>query len=236
MRYVSLVVRLCGASAAIAAVLHAGADPPKPDSGRFTLLLQNKPVGSDQFRLLSDGCDSDVAAALGNGKTFEFHQTLTYKKGRWTQLATNAGALGTMSLTIAGDKSILKTGDKPAAAQKLPATVFPYGDRSPHLLAFLVAAYDSKKAGEQKFDLIYSEGLGPGGVVLLTAKVTEPQTSERQLSGKTASIVRYSITLATKAGPVAMEVLTDKDRHVLYWSVPTQHYTAVRNGFEDLAR
>ena len=230
-----LIPALCCA-AAIAARQPASADAPKPDSGKFTLLLQNKTIGTDTFRLLGDGCDSDVVAGAGAGPNVQFHQTLTYKKGRWTQLSTDAGALGKISVTLGADKSSIKVDDKPATTQKLPATVYPYGDRSPHLLAFLVAAYDAKKGGDQKFDLIYTESAGPRGIVALSAIVKAPQMSSRQNGGKPLAVSRYPLTLTAGAGAVAMEVQTDKDGHLLYWSVPAQKYTAVREGFEDLAK
>src|SRR5947209_5715381 len=142
----------CVLLASAAVCLPALADAPKPDGGKFSLLVQGKRVGEDSFRLLPDGCDSDVTLGLGPGRELHFHQTLKFKKGQWTQLTTDAGPQGTLTVTLAGDKSSVKVGDKAAITQKLPTAAQPYGDHSPHLMAFLVAAYDSKKGGEQKFD------------------------------------------------------------------------------------
>jgi hypothetical protein len=237
MRYRATAFGICVfVTALVGACAPASAEPPKPDSGKFTLLLQGKTVGDDTFRLLPDGCDSDVHLSVG-GQDLQFHQTLKFKKGQWSQVVTDAGPQGTMALTLAGDKSILKLGDKQAAVHKLGASVLPYGDRSPHLLAYLLSAYDSKKGGDQKFDLVFSEGLNPkGGLLVLTALLKEPVTSNKQIGGKSYAIARYPLTLNGTAGPIAMEVVTDKDKHVLFWAVPAQKYSAVRDGFQDLAK
>ena len=226
----------CATLALGSACLPAMADAPKPDSGKFNLLIQGRRIGADSFRLLPDGCDSDVAFSASPGQDFRFHQTLKFKKGLWTQLSTDAGPQGAMMVLLAGDKSSLKVGDKPAVTQKLPAATYPYGDHSPHLLAFLVAAYDAKKGGEQKFDLTYADGVGPKGVLILPAILKDMRTSLREIGGKPLSITRYALTLTGPTGSLAMEVVTDKDRHILFWNVPAQKYAAVREGFDDLAK
>ena len=123
------------ASVLAVAAAPASADSPKADGGKFTLAINGKTIGTDTFRLLPDGCDSDVQVTAAPGQEVRFHQTLKYKKGQWTQVSTDAGPQGTMTLTLAGDKSSLKTGDRAAVAQKLPAIVYPFGNSSPHLLA-----------------------------------------------------------------------------------------------------
>jgi len=216
--------------------LQASADLPKPDGGKFHLMIQNKSIGTDTFRLLPDGCDSDVSIMAGNGGAVTFHQSLKYVKGQLSKLTTNAGELGTMEVTFAGDKSSLKVGDKPVTTQKLPGNPYPYGDKSPHLLAFLVSAYDVKKGGEQKFDLIYSEAVGPKGVVVMPAVLRAPTSETKQVGGKPLATMHFPLTVNGAAGPIQMEIVTDKERHVLLWHVPAQKYFGVREGFKDLAK
>jgi hypothetical protein len=227
---------LIAAAAIVTAGSSALADAPKPDSGKFSLRLQGKELGVDTYRLLPDGCDADVSLDMG-GQARQFHQTLKFKKGVWTELSIDAGAAGTMKIALSGAKGSLKLGDKPATAQKLPATAYPYGDRCPHLLAFLVSAYDTKRGGEQKFDLIYTESPGPDkNVLILPAVLKDPVTAARQVGGRSVQVTRYPLTINGKAGPIAMDILTDKEKHILLWNVPVQRYSGVREGFEDLAK
>jgi hypothetical protein len=220
----------------VSTCLQASADPPKPDAGKFDLMAQGKSIGSDTFRLLPDGCDSDVSIAAGNAGTVTFHQSLKYVKGQLSKLTTNAGELGTMVVTFAGNHSTLKVGDKPVTTVKLPGDPFPYGDKSPHLFAYLVSAYDIKKGGEQKFDLIYSEAVGPKGVIMLPAVMSAPASATKQVGGKSIATMRFPLTVKGGAAPIQMEIITDKERHVLMWHVPAQKYFAVREGFKDLAK
>jgi len=237
MNFRSMSIGLCiCVTAMLTACFHASADPPKPDGSKFTLVLKGKSVGTDTFRLLPEGCDSDVHFAMTAGQDVQFHQTLKFKKGQFSQVATNAGALGSITISLAGDKSQVKIGDKPAATQKLPAVAYPYGDHSPHLWAYVVSAYDSKKGGEQKFNLLFTEGAGPAGVLVLTASLKAAETSDKQVAGKTIPVTRYTVTLNGPAGPIAMEIGADKDKHILFWNVPAQNYSAVRDGYPSLAR
>jgi hypothetical protein len=231
---------IVGAGAMCAIAIGAGrtaiADAPKPDGGKFNLTVQDKSIGTDTFRLLPDGCDSDVTIANGKGGTVTFHQGVRYTKGRLSSLTTSAGAYGTIVVTFAADKSTLKVGDKPATVQKLPSMPFAYGDKSPHLFAFLVSAYDTKKGGEQKFELVYSEAAGPKGVVVFQAVMKAPVTATKQVGGKPLAIMQFPLVVNGAAGPISMDITTDKERHILLWHVPAQKYFAVREGFKDLAK
>ena len=238
-RLTIFLIRNSLTAASILAALGASptlADAPKPDSGKFTLLVQGKSVGTDTFRLLPDGCDADITAVFAGDRTVQFHQSISFKKGRMAKFTTDAGSNGTISVTLAGSKSSLRVTDKPETIQKLPEVVYPYGDRSPHLFAFLVGAYDIAKSGEQKFDVVFTEAVGPGGVIVIPVTMKAPESSTKSVAGKSVDLLRFRFTLNTPKEIISMEIVTDKVRHVLLWNVPSQKYTAVRDGFQELAR
>ena len=67
---------------------------------------------------------------------------------------SDAGRSGKFLMTIAAGVGTITVEDKPHKEQKLPAAVYPIGNFSPHTFAFLIAAYDKAKGGEQSFEMI----------------------------------------------------------------------------------
>jgi hypothetical protein len=63
-----------------------------------------------------------------------------------------------------------------------------------------------------------------------------PESAIKRVGGKPTDMLTFPLTITSAAGPIQMDVVTDKERHVLAWRVPVQKYAGVREGFQELAK
>ncbi|HLK59922.1 MAG TPA: CocE/NonD family hydrolase [Chthonomonadaceae bacterium] len=221
----------------LCAALRAPADTPiKPDSGKFVITVQEAPFGNETFKIAADGSStSDTAISFG-GRNVKLHSDLKLKQGQLSEVTTDGGKLGKFTLTVDGAKSTWQAGDQTPHKTTLPDHVFPYDDVSPHLFTYLLSAYDAKKGGAQKFTLLAVSAMPTSGPITLKVSVTALNAKPRELHGKTVALSRYSVVLAGPIGNIDTEVDTDKDGHILFWTVPGQKLVGIREGYEELAK
>ena len=67
-------------------------------------------------------------------------------------------------------------------------------------------------------------------------KKEEEETAEKKVDGKSVSITAYSLVVDASGTQVEIKLHADADRHLLAWDVPSQGYTAVRDGYQDLLK
>lgn len=212
---------------------HASAPVPA-DEGKFTFTLQESEIGTDTFKMDATGSvDSRVAVTLP-GLKLDTHNTLKLQTGRLTSIFTEAVGHGKFEWTRSGQTGKLTVDSKPFKDQALPTPVYPLGSFTPHLYSYLVAAYDLRRGGPQRFEVVNIDGVGPTGLATLKVTITALGAKPRQVGGKTVPISRYSLVLPGPIGNVDTEVDTDIKGHVLLWSVPAQKLFAVRDGYADL--
>ena len=208
----------------------------KPDQGRFALVIQEAEIGSDTFTIKANGdCQSTVSVTLG-GESVKMHNLLKSSAGHLTSILTDAGKQGKLQMTINGVIGKMTVGDKPYKDEKLPAAVYPVGNFAPHTFAFLIAAYDKAKSGAQQFSMIAIDGAAPEGLTVLKATLTALPNVVRLVSGNKIGISRYSLVIPGAIGNIDTEIDTDADGRILFWTVPGQKYTAIRDGYQDLAK
>lgn len=238
MRAFQLPARLLlAAGICFALVGRVLADTPiKPDSGKFTVILQENEVAVETFKITADGSEYDQKLSLA-GQTVNLHNSTKIKNGVLTELTSGVGEGNKFLLTVAGDKSKIKIGEMAAKDVKLPARLYPADPLTPHFFAYLVAAYDAKKGGTQKFDTVNTRSLGPNGVPIQMAfKLTAAETKARQIAGKTVQVSHYTLAAGSPIGDVDSDLYTDAEGRVLYWIMATQKLYAVRAGYEELAK
>jgi uncharacterized protein len=218
-----------------AVAIPARADSPvKPDEGKFIITLQEAELGSDSFTIKANGeAESRTSVTLGSQKV-ETHNITTVVNGRTTSIFTEAPGHGEFRLAISGDTGKLTVDEAPKADQKLDSRVFPFGNFSPHLLAYLVAAYDLTKGGPQKFSTLIVDGVGPNGLPALKMTLTALGAAPRMVAGKQIPVSRYALVIPGPIGNVDTEIDLDTSGRVLLWEVPGQKLSEVRDGFQDL--
>ncbi|MDQ2733287.1 MAG: CocE/NonD family hydrolase, partial [Armatimonadota bacterium] len=205
----------------------------QPDGGKFTITIHELEIGTDTFKIDYEGVDSQVAINL-TGQKLESHNTIKYQAGRVTSIFTEAVGHGKFQWTRSSETGKMTVDGKPFKDQRLPQPIYPFGNFSPHLYAYLIAAYNLQKGGPQKMEVVDIDGVGPAGLATLKVTLAALGAKSRQIGGKTVPISRYSLVLPGAIGNVDTEVDTDLNGHVLLWSVPAQKLYAVRAGYEDL--
>jgi putative CocE/NonD family hydrolase len=218
------IVRFATIAILLALYGPAHADPPKADSGKFQITIQENKVGTTTFTSDRDGGSVyDEQLSLGGNK-ITAHVVIKAGKGVPTQVDADFQPGGKLHLVMNGDKSLLTAGkiNKPL---KLEAHAFPFDNFAPHLLTSLVAAYNVQKGGAQKFQIVVINAGAP-----LPATLTRGATKTRHLNGVSMPVTSYNLTVAN----IALELQVDKNNRILMWNVPAQKYTAVRDGYDAL--
>lgn len=206
------------------------------DAGTFTVKLQDTTIATDSFHTSASACSYDEQITLGS--KVKLHAVLTFKRSRLVQAVAEAGSHGTMDLRLDGAKGMISLDGGAAKPITVPSPAIPFGNLTPHLYAYAIAAYDQKKAGPQKLTLLATEIAGkPGGsMVTVGATLNLTGTTQRQIGIKALTVRKYAFTLAGTVGNVDTEIDTDTDGRILLWKVPGQGVTATRSGYEALAR
>ena len=98
----------------------------------------------------------------------------------------------------------------------------------------LCGMHSSARRATQKIDLLLAEGMANGKALTFTATLTTKGPEAHTVKGKTVQVSHYVLSVQGQAGSVDMDLMA-VDRHLLAWNVPTQKYTAVREGYEGMA-
>lgn len=241
MRNLSRIAAI-GALVAALSIGAAGADdtkkpdePKKPDAGKFILTIQGTKAGTDTFKFDADGGSEATVAVDIMGQSQKFTVSVKAKGGKMTGFGADAGATNHYSATVDGDKARVRINDGAADAQEIPAGALPFGNFSPHLLNSMLASYDAKKGGGQPVTFILIEGLPNGQLVTLKAKLTSKGAKEQKVAGKPLQVTAYALTIDA-GSEVEVKLYANADQRLLAWDVPSQQYTAVREGFEDVLK
>jgi putative CocE/NonD family hydrolase len=204
------------------------------DSGRFVLTIQGTKLGTDTFTIQTDGSSvADVAVTIG-GVSQTIHETITIRDGSVKAVSADAGHGNRYDAVVSGGKVTIARGKLPAVYQDVPAHYAPFGNYSPHLMAYVLAAYDAKRGGPQTLDMVLIEGLGPKGFVSFKGSLQSDGARTATVQGKALTVTGYRLTLAGPAGDIQMDLTADTQGRLLAWRVPGQSYLAVREGYEEL--
>lgn len=212
----------------------------KPDSGKFTITLQEASAGSETFSIAANGSSKyDETILLGGNKTL-IHSSVKVINGKLTEIRTEGSqqgkSLGSAVITIQGTKGTMTIGKQPGKAITLPANALPFGNFAPHLLSYLVAAYDVKRGGAQKITLLLTEAITPQGPPAVHGTIDAKGSRQQTVGGKSIQISRYALVLAGRTGDIDTELLTDADGRVLLFRVPGQKLDEVRDGYQELTK
>ena len=206
------------------------ADAPKPDSGKFLITIQENDIGTTTFTSDADGGFTyDEALSIGGTKVAD-HTVIRAKKGLPTEADVEVVPGGKLHLALAGAKSLLTIG-KTTKPLKLEAPAYLFDNFAPQILTPLLAAYDLKKGGDQKFQMVVVNAGVP-----LNATLAGRGEKTRVVSGSPLLVRQYALILPGGVGNIEIEIQADKDNRVLMWNVPAQKYFAVREGYADLAK
>jgi hypothetical protein len=211
-------------------------EPKKPDSGKFILTIQGMKAGTDAFKFDAEGGSEATVAIDIAGQSQKFTVSVKAKGGKMTGFGADAGPTNHFTATVEGGKARVRINDGAADAQEVPAGALPFGNFSPHLLNGVLAAYDDKKAGAQPVTLLQIEGLPNGQIVSLKAKLASKGGKEKKVAGKPLQVTAYSLTLDAGGTDIEILLYANADRRLLAWDVPSQQYTAIREGFEDVLK
>ena len=222
--------RSCAVVALLALSAAVRAEEGKPDTGKFVLTIQESEVGSTTFTADKDGNTTyDEKLDIG-GQKITSHVVVKAKGGIATQIEAEFKPGGKLSATLDGAKSKFKL-DAKSRDMKLPAKPYLFDNFAPHLLTPLLAAYDAKKGGTQKFDLVLVNAGVP-----LTVSLSLNGTKNHIVGGAAIPVTSFQMIIPGGIGNVEIEVLADSDSHVLMWNVSGQKYLAVREGYAELAK
>jgi putative CocE/NonD family hydrolase len=213
----------------------AQADKIKADSGAFRLTIQENEIGTDTFQIDAEGNSKYEIKVNAGGQKLTLQTTVKAKAGRLIEVATDGGPVGKFTLTLNGKKAKLVAsggGKTQTRDMTVPEKLYPFSNYGPHILTHLIAAYDRKAGGTQKFDLLLTDGAGVTIPCKLTAKGSKPM----QVKGKPVAVARYTLAVAGAGGDIEIELYADTDHRMLMWHVPAQKYRAVREGYADLAQ
>jgi putative CocE/NonD family hydrolase len=206
------------------------------DAGRFTLIVQEAEIGSETFKISVNGdSECDISVKLG-GNAIQMRNVLTAPDGRLTSIMTDAGKQGKIIATITAGTSKLTVNGMPMKDQKLPEYVYPVGNFSPHNFAYIIAAYNKAKSGAQQFDMIAVDGAGADGLTVVKATLSAMPGVVRTVADKKIAISRYSLVLPGPIGNTDTAIYTDAEGRILFWNVPGQKYSAIRDGYAELAK
>lgn len=206
----------------------------KPDAGKFNMTIQGTKAGTCTFKYDADGGSEATAEVDFGGQSQKFTVKVKAKADKIIGFSADAGKENHFTATVEGGKAKLSVNDGAVDTQTLAAGAVPFGNFSPHLINHLIAAYDAKKAGAQPVSMVLVEGLPGGQLVVIKGKVTSKGAKDQKIDGKTVAVTSYLLVVETPAGEVEIKLYANADKHLLAWDVPSQKYTAVREGFEDV--
>jgi len=195
------------------------------DSGRFTLYLNEEPIGRYEFDWNADGSYTGSRTLSIAGQSVTSSSKITVDKdGVWTEI-TSQTPRGPGTLIRHGKKIDLEILGKKHKLQAKPGEIL-YGDDHPALFRLLAAAYDAKAGGTQKVPCL----IIPGGRTTLS--ITKKPSVTRAVAGTDAKFSVYEVQIAT----ITMSVWLDDKDHTCLILVPQQHAKIVRDGFEALIK
>ena len=210
-----------------------------PDSGKFLMTVQEKPLATTTFKMDAKGNATMEANVEAQGKKINLKIDFKATKGKITEVTADAGPQGKYALTVNGQASkILLTAPGMAGTPKtvtLPAQFLPFSNTGTPFLTYLLKAYDARKGGEQAFETRFVDGVGQDGnlpaiQVTLSRLGAKPVT----LKGKKVSLTRYSLAFAGPTGNLGSEIMAMSDGRILRWEVPAQKLVVVRDGYQAL--
>jgi hypothetical protein len=208
----------------------------KPDSGKFILTIQGQKAGTSTYKFDAEGGSEASNIVSANGQSMEFTVSVKSSGGKITSVGADAGKANHFTAAIDSGKAKVSINDGAADTQAVPAGAAPFGNFTPHLMHYVVSGYDSKKGGAQTVQMLMIEGLPNGQLVSMPAKVTVKDTADRKIGDKTVAVTTYNLAIEAGGMQIDIKLLADSDLHILAWEVPSQSYTAVREGFEALIK
>lgn len=210
------------------------------DSGKFILTVQEAAIGSTTFTADPSGSsETDYTINLGGPQVKE-HISIKASDGRPTLITADAGPQGKYTLTIHGDKAgFTVSGARGKTFTKevsVPTPALPFSSFDPHLLTYLLKAYDIRKGDAQPFKTVVVDAAGPEGLAAIDVTLTSRGAKPYTIGGKTVPVSRYLLSVTTPLGGLDTNVLADSEGRVLLFDVPAQKLVAVRDGYQDLTK
>lgn len=222
----------------------------KPDAGKFNLILMGKKVGTTTFKFDADGSSESSGEVEFNGQSMKGKVTVKMKGGKLVGFGADAGPTNHFTATIEGDKAKVSKNDAAPETQSFPAGALPFGNFSPHLMNYVLAAYDPKKSEKsdkpdatkpakpaaQTVTLALIEGLPGGQIVTIKGKLTEAGTKEVKIDGKPVAVSRFNLVIEANGQDIEVKLYANAGKRLLAWEVPSQSYTVTREGYEEILK
>jgi hypothetical protein len=207
-------------------------DAKKKDTGKFAFTIQGMKVGTCSFKLDATGAsEATIEASLG-GQEKKYVVKTSSKAGKLTGFSSEENADNRFTATIDGASAKVSINGGANSSHDVPVGVQPFGNFCPHLLSYTISAYDAKKGGAQPFNIAMVEGLPNGQIVTMKIKVTAKGSREIKVVSKPVTVKTYSLDIDANGTTIALNLFADADGRVLGWDVPSQSFSAVREGYE----
>ena len=221
------------------------AETKKPDSGKFAMTIMGIKAGACAFKFDADGGSvADVDLSIG-GQEQKFKVTDKAKDGKMTGFASSAGPSNHFTVDIDGDKAKVSVNGGATKTQSIPKGSLPFGNFSPHLANYALAAYDPKKTASEKpggkptpqtVSLVLIEGLPDGDPIAFKAKLLFVRTKDVTIGGKPIAVSTYDLTIEAGGQEIDMKLYANAEKRLLAWDVLSQNYMAVREGYEEVLK
>ena len=237
-RSLSVLTALIAAAVAIpnsfacAQITGKSDDAKKPDAGKFVFTIQGARVGTCAFKLDARGdSDATIEVTLG-GQEKKYVVTTHSKAGKMTAFSAEENSENRFTASIDGTSAKVSINGGANSSQDVPAGLLPFGNFCPHLLSYTLAAYDVKKGGSQPFTVAMVEALPNAQIVTMKIKLAAKGSREVKVEAKPVTIKTYSLAIDANGTTVALNLFAAADGRILGWDVPSQSFTAVREGYE----
>jgi hypothetical protein len=223
----------------------------KADAGKFNLNIMGRKVGSCAFKFDAEGgSEASVDVELG-GQSLKYKVNVKRKAGKLVGFGTDAGASNRFTAVVEGEKANVTVNDAAPISRPFPAGSLPFGNFSPHMMNYLLDAYDSKKPGTpaetpskpaeskpaaQVVTLFLVEGLPDGNLMTMKGRLTASRAKEMKVAGKPLTVSVYDLILLAGGQEIEVKLYANAEKRLLAWDVLSQNYMAVREGYEEVLK
>jgi uncharacterized protein len=193
------------------------------DQATFFLSQNEQRVAVLKSSWKKDGNFESHATITLAGQTVEITTKVTPDaEGRWAQIVVEAPT-GTVKVVREGTSATRTFKDKTTTFETKSGALL-FDNTSPSLISLALRAYDRRKGGPQKVQLMAIPGVDTD--VTLEAK----ETTENTIAGKDLSLTKFFCGLQG----VDIYVYADSDNKVYMVDAPAQKSLVIREGYEGL--
>lgn len=191
------------------------------DSGRFALRIQGESIGDVRFTDLPDGGSESKASVHLGETTHKMTITVKIKEDRPCEITIDAGKNNRITLIANNGKGLVNIGGKTKDIQ-LPPKFGVFANFAPNLDRTILDLYNASAGGSQSIPAY----LVDSGTIL-NVKLSRLKSNKQMVAGREIAVTDWRLEIAG----IAINLLADSSNRVLAWDVPSQKFTATREGF-----